>query len=235
MAGEFGVTGTIIGLKETTEALKSLPGKVQRSILRPAMSKATKPVFMAARVNARKVKDTGLLAKGITRKVVTYKNGALVVVIGPSTKHRQEVVRKRSFSKKPQMVDPSKYAHLVEYGTRPHSLTKGDKLARTGAMEKLRQAKAIANIRRWGEKLADPKTTPKQAAYLQSRIAKTKKYRAESREEKQSRGGRVHPGGRAKPFLRPAYDSTRATVQGIFAAEVRKGIEKLAAKKGITV
>ena len=234
MAAGFGITGTIVGLKETVEALKSLPGKVQRSILRPAMSKATKPVFMTARKNARKVKDTELLAKSITRKVVTYKSGALVVVIGPDTAHRQEVVRKRSWSKKPQMANPAMYAHLVEYGTRPHSLVKDDKLKRTGAMAKQAQQRASMNVHRWGLMLASA-STPEQASKLQKRIASTKRNSALNRQEKQTKGGRMHPGAKAKPFLRPAFDSTRAQVQTIFAEEVRKGIEKLAVKKGIAI
>lgn len=233
MASGFGITGTIKGLPETLAALKSLPGKLQRQILRPALSKATKPVFMHARKNA--AKDSGLLRKSITRKVVTYKSGTLVVVIGPDTKHRKEVVRKGSYSKKPQIANPAMYAHLVEFGTRPHSLAKGDMLARTGPQEQQRQLRAVANIRRWGQKLADPKTTPTQAAYLRRRIEKTKRYRALAKQENQKENAVVHPGAIAKPFLRPAFDMTRAQTETIFADEVRKNIEKIAAKKGIQV
>lgn len=233
MASGFGITGTITGLKETQAALKSLPGKLQRRILRPAMDRATKPLYMTARKNA--AKDSGLLRKSITRKSVVYKSGTIVVVIGPDTKHRKEVVRKGSYSKKPQIANPAKYAHLVEFGTRPHSLAKDDTLQRTGPQEQQRQLRAVANIRRWGQMLADPKTTAKSAEYLQKRIAKTKRYRTLAKQERQSKGAQVHPGAAAKPFLRPAFDSTRAQVQSIFADEVRKNIDKLAAKMGVTV
>lgn len=232
MASGFGITGTIKGLAETQAALKSLPGKMQRAILRPALAKATKPVFMHARKNAPK--DSGLLRKSITRKVITYQSGTLVVVIGPDTKHRKEVIRKGSYNKNPQIANPAKYAHLVEFGTRPHSIEKGDRLARVGEAAKRVQMRAIANIRRWGQRLAES-TSPSEAARLQKRIDKTKKAASTARVMVFTLDGKRHPGTKPKPFLRPAFDSTRDQVQQIFAAEVRKNIEKIAAKKGIAI
>lgn len=224
MAQGFGITGTIIGLKETLETLRLLPGKLQRRILRPALTKATKPILMAAKRLAPT--DTGMLSKSIARKVVTYKSGTLVVVIGPDTKHRVEATRRGR--KTPMIVNPAKYAHLVEFGTRPHSLGKDDTLARTGEQAKASAARAVANIKRWTQQMIN--ATEEQQAKLQKRIAKTQRWQSISKEEKQTVGAKQHRGAKAKPFLRKSFDSTRDQVQAIFAAEVKKNIDKLAAK-----
>lgn len=224
MAGEFGITGTIVGLKECQEALRQLPGKLQRRILRPAMTKATKPILMAVKRLAPR--DTGMLRKSITRKVVTYKSGTLVAVIGPDTKHRVEATRRgRS---KPMVVNPAKYAHLVEFGTRPHSLTKGDKLKRSGPGAQKALDRSIANVRRWAQQMAT--ATPEQQVKLQAKIDRSRRLAAMNQKEQQSTGGAQHPGAKAQPFIRPAYDTTRLQVQQIFAQEIAANIQKLAQK-----
>lgn len=239
MASGFGITGTIKGLPETLAALKSLPGKMQRQILRPALSKATKPVFMHARKNA--AKDSGLLRKSITRKVVTYKSGTLVVVIGPDTKHRKEVVRKGSYSKKPQIANPAMYAHLVEFGTRPHSLAKGDRLERTGEMAQKADARSVANVKRWRAEVNEIGVLPQTAkaqmrrSKLLDRIHRHLQRTVARRTTIKTEGAAMHPGATARPFLRPAFDMTRTQTETIFADEVRKNIEKIAAKKGIAI
>ena len=72
MARGFSITGRVEGLAAVSAALKGLPDKLARRVLRKALTKATKPTLLAAKANARKLSDTGALAKSITRKTVTY-------------------------------------------------------------------------------------------------------------------------------------------------------------------
>lgn len=223
MAG-FAITGTIVGLKEAVEALKGLPGKIQRKVLRPTLTKATKPVLMAVKRLAPE--DTGMLKKSIVRKVVTYqKTGAIVVVIGPSEKIRVEVTRRGRTQ--PMIVNPSKYAHLVEFGTRPHTLAAEDKLARTSEMAEIADLKHVENVHRWTLALSKAKT-PEAQEKLQKKIDKSKRFAALRREETQTTGAKRHPGAKPRPFLRPAFDQTRDQVKAIFATEFVKQLEKVA-------
>lgn len=182
-ADYFGIRGEIQGLAEVVATLKGLPAKLQRKIMRKALSKATKGTVAAAR---RLVpRETGLLKKSIGRKVVTYKeSGVLVVVIGPRKGFRQDVTRRGRG--KPSIADPVNYAHLVEFGTKPHSLLKG-------ASSRGRLKKATADL--------------------------------------VARGiGKIHPGAKARPFLRPAFDQTKGQILQIFAEEVQKGLAAEMAK-----
>lgn len=219
----------IIGLKETLEALRDLPPKVQRKILRPAMNKATTPIVSSAKKRVQR--QLGLLRKSLTRKTVTYKNGgALVVVIGADLNLRQEATRPGR--KKPVIINPAKYLHLVEGGTRPHSLAKDDKLARSGAAEFqtiLRSEKSLIRWRAQVNKIGALPQTPaaqKRRSKLIDRILNHSARMQARKEEKQTPGAKRHPGAKAFPFLQPAFDETQQKTESIFAAEVANGIEK---------
>ena len=176
MAG-FSITGKVEGLAEIVATLKDLPEKLQRKVVRKALAKATKPTLAAAR--QRCPKDAGLLKKSLGRKTVTYvESGSIVAIIGPRGGFERMVTRRgRS---KPEKANPLYYAHLVEFGTKPHSLARADtKIGR--------------------------------------RIANDMKIR-------------MHPGTKARPFMRPAFDSTKGEVLRIFGEEVAKGLEQEMAK-----
>jgi HK97 gp10 family phage protein len=106
-------TVKVKGLKPLLKRLKALPPRVQRKVLRPAVTKAATPVVKAARQNAPA--GTGLtpdgrerlpLKKAITktRAKLGKKTGTVYVVVGPK-KHA------------------APHSHLVHDGTAPHDIT----------------------------------------------------------------------------------------------------------------
>ena len=106
----------VSGLKEIDRALKGLGRDGAMRALKSATGKAATIISRAARDNARKVRDTGLLAKSMGKRTKTYKRtGTVAVVVGP----RIEVQGVDSRGRKRW---PHKYAHLVEYGTKPHTI-----------------------------------------------------------------------------------------------------------------
>lgn len=119
------------GLKRLLHNLKELPKRVARKVLRDALFKATDPVYKDMRAGAKTGQDTGALYKSIGRRAKTYaKSGSAVVVVGPRTK--QKKIRKggkvvgvklagwaRGLKGLPAV--PTKYAHLVEFGTARHA------------------------------------------------------------------------------------------------------------------
>lgn len=101
----------VTGLKETMRALKLLPERVQRKVMRSAVGKACTPVVKAARklipkgdgqnpdgTTRKHLKDT------VTKKVKTYKNGNVTGIIGPRAK-------------------AAPHDRLVDEGTEPHEIT----------------------------------------------------------------------------------------------------------------
>ncbi len=121
----------VTGLQELSLALRGVDDKVRNKALRKAAVQAAKPITkeMKARcpvstepLNPHK----GLLKKSIGTKVKMYKGaGVVVVMIGPRQGFRMQVgTRTRGRRKgQPFFQDPTKIAHLVEFGTR-HSAAK---------------------------------------------------------------------------------------------------------------
>jgi len=110
-------TGIITaGFKELERALKLLPDRIQRRVMRTASTKAARPIVKAAKANARRTK-TGrkLLAKSIGQRSKSYTaTQTIVTVIGPRWGFKQEVGR--TGAGKAIYEDPAKIAHLVEHG-----------------------------------------------------------------------------------------------------------------------
>ena len=99
----------ITGDKRLMRQLRAIGGGGQRRIIRPAITKATKPVVKMAR--SLVPVDEGLLKKAIGVQVTTYKRtGAVIARIGARSGFGEidEDGKKR---------DPTKYEHLVEMGT----------------------------------------------------------------------------------------------------------------------
>lgn len=101
-------------------ALDRLPGELRKSALSAVLRAGATPIRKAAKINARKSRDSGLLEKSISLRV---KNGSARV--GPARGIRQQVTRtdKRTGRKYTEIADPNNYSHLVEYGT-SHSAPK---------------------------------------------------------------------------------------------------------------
>lgn len=110
----------LTGDKELIAKLNGLGPKVYRKVVKQASRKAFAPVVKTAKEKAPK--ETGLLKKSIGVKQKAYpRAGRMVTIVGPRTGFAQEVVVSTPFGPKKVKRDPAKYAHLVEYGTRPHS------------------------------------------------------------------------------------------------------------------
>ncbi len=251
----FGLGLRIDGLAETVQQMESLPPKFTRAILRKIMPKAVKPVVAAAKKNALKYKESGLLAKSMGKKTVTYKHAKtwkIVVVIGPRRGFKQKVRRAVFGGSRLVQADPANYAHLVEFGTKPHSITKGSQAPRsqeTIDARIARTSRARAGImKRINERLVEIQNTQhegKRAAMLaklekdkgrlvkvQQRLVERQRAIARTTDfQPQGNGGKfrgIHPGTRPRPFLEQAFTTTQGTVKDIFADECRAELKKIA-------
>lgn len=117
-------TVKIYGMALMIHRLKSLPDNLKKSGEKAALRAGGVPIRKAAKANAQKSKDTGLLMRSIGLNVKTVK-GFTSVRVGPRKGFRQAVERTdpRTGKKRIEMADPSNYSHLVEYGT-SHSVAK---------------------------------------------------------------------------------------------------------------
>jgi len=105
------INAHIEGLEELQAVLRTLPGKISRRVMRPALSAEGTKVVQAARQKVPQ--ETGLLKKSLGKKVKTYTDtNAVVAIVGPRSGFRQII------DGRPK--NPVKYAHLVEFGARPH-------------------------------------------------------------------------------------------------------------------
>jgi len=103
----------VVGDEALQAAMLGLGRSSQARVARPAIREASTPIVRQMRQNAPKKQGdrTGQLRKSIGRRMVTYKNsGTVIAVIGP----RRNFTTNDKFGNK---VDPSNYAHLVEFGT----------------------------------------------------------------------------------------------------------------------
>jgi len=108
----------ISGVRNILSALDRLPDALRKSAETAVLRAGAKPIEKAAKVNAGKTKDTGLLKKSIGLRVAKVK-GVTSARVGPRKGMRQEVTRtdKRTGRKYKEIADPNNYSHLVEYGT----------------------------------------------------------------------------------------------------------------------
>lgn len=112
------------GLSGVISALDNLPAALMKSAETAVLRAGATPIRKAAKTNAAKSKDSGLLAKSISLSVKTV-NGHKSARVGPRKGLRQKVTRtdKRTGRKYEEIADPNNYSHLVEYGT-SHSAAK---------------------------------------------------------------------------------------------------------------
>ncbi len=108
----------ITGTKSLRRVFKQLRRSAQIRAARDAVKAGLSPVNKAAKQNAKKVQDTGLLWKSIGARVLPRKkttNKNLVVgFVGPRPGKEGMVNGKKR--------NPVRYAHLVEFGTKPHKI-----------------------------------------------------------------------------------------------------------------
>lgn len=101
------------GHKKLQRKLARLAAAAQRRIVRPAVRKALSPINKAAKRNCPT--ETKLLRKSIGSKVKVYRySGVVWGGVGPRTGFKRQV----TVGGRSEWRNPTKYAHLVEYGTR---------------------------------------------------------------------------------------------------------------------
>lgn len=147
MAGRAGQDEISVALRidpksdrQLLRALASLPPNVYARVVEQSAKTAMKaPLRVARQYRKRQTRASGLglLGKslGITSKKYP-RTGTVWVAMGPRHGFRG-VVAERDVETgrivRYRLEDPTKIAHLVEFGTRPHSITRGARLGRRDA------------------------------------------------------------------------------------------------------
>jgi len=191
VASGLRILGKITGLEDALRRLESVDAKVRRKALRDSVNEGGKIVKAAAKSRVPHG-ETNLLDRSINVRVKVYRNsGVAVSIVGPATgfrtagrgRNRRRVRTSLGEKYLKMRANPSKYAHLVEKGTRAHSLRKGEQI------QKVRHGLLTGRGTR--------------------------------------QTGKIRKGSQAKPFMQPAFDSTKdqvqATMRGILAAAVEEG------------
>lgn len=144
IAGTAKINMKLLGHRQLMHALRQFKPSVRRRIMRPAMRKAARIIVRDAKALAPK--ETGLLKRSIGMRMrVSGKTGNILVVIGPRHGFGAKVTRDPKgklvslHTRKRQSQyagaetvyrNPTKYAHLVEFGSAPH--VQAGKLKRLG-------------------------------------------------------------------------------------------------------
>lgn len=113
------IRANVRGEKRLLDRLERLKLATQKRILRPAVTAAARPIRQAAKANVPV--QLGLLKRSLIVKTITYPQTA-VAIVGPQTK--LNATRVNLFGRT-VLTRPTKYAHLVEGGTRPHLIRLG--------------------------------------------------------------------------------------------------------------
>jgi HK97 gp10 family phage protein len=204
---------TVEGDLALRQVLDGFKPSIQRRIQRAGVLVAARIIAKQAKANAKKIKDSGLLAKSITYSIKTYKSGNVAGFVGPDMatkgrveRHKGEFSIKRTksgrISKSKGSIRlnkqttqsnavPFRYAHLVEFGAARHSIT-------FSLFGKKHHAKA-----RPGSAGSTPNAL------------------------KDSSGKMTvdHPGAKAQPFLRPAIDSKGREANSKMREKISERIE----------
>lgn len=116
---------TVEGIPDLSRKLDSLGTKIRRKVLRTTCQKAGTAMVKEAKARVpKRLKGFhdyagGQLKKSLGQKVKSY-SGAAVTIAGPRDGFRIQVGTRTKGKRKgePIYVDPRKYAHLVNNGTR---------------------------------------------------------------------------------------------------------------------
>jgi HK97 gp10 family phage protein len=131
------VKTAILGVDWLKQALQEADKVVSKKAMRDGINEATKPVLKAEK-DAVPV-QTKTLKRALGRKVKAYGNSTKgYVVVGVVGARKDAAGKPAKFGRvvkvggRDQYRNPVKYDHLVEGGTKPHSLSKGSRLAKRG-------------------------------------------------------------------------------------------------------
>jgi hypothetical protein len=106
----------IEGLKDMYAFLNRIPAELGKGA-NQVVNAMLAPVARQMKKFLTPVKRSGLLRKGMTKKVRSYKSGIAWGAIGPD----RDLVGMWGI-RKPRRIRPANYAHLVEGGTKPHTI-----------------------------------------------------------------------------------------------------------------
>lgn len=106
------------GFAGALEAMSSLNLDLQRKILRKALATASGPVVFREKQNARRNRDSGLLADSIFVTVKVDKAGEATANIRPSGKRVVVMQTEPDGTKRQVRTRASAYAHVVEFGSK---------------------------------------------------------------------------------------------------------------------
>ena len=120
----IGKIGAVTGLADLKAELQALEKRIVKGGVDKALRAASKPVIAAIRQEVPV--ETGSLKKSVGLKLRTYKgNSTRVSIIGARVKAYATDRGKRN---------PAYYAHLVEFGVKPHKVRKRNKGRKDGRM-----------------------------------------------------------------------------------------------------
>lgn len=116
----WAVKAELTGLRDVLGRVQRLGSQTVRSrVTRKAVDKASQPAAKTMKRLAPASEQgpliPGLLKKSVGRKIKVYRNsGIVVMVVGPRSGFRRVVGSRKDG--RPIVQNPTKYAHLVEYG-----------------------------------------------------------------------------------------------------------------------
>lgn len=105
----------IEGIEEMTRKLEAVGTRV--ALRGPNAAVRAGGSFLIKEMRRRAPKETGSLKKALGQRIKTYRRSKTVAaIVGPRSKRYDTSKGRRN---------PANYAHLVELGTRPHSIGRG--------------------------------------------------------------------------------------------------------------
>ncbi len=199
-------------------------------IARAALLKAGK--WLAQVSAAAAPRESGLLAAAMGDKTITYPSGVVATVVGPRTRTIGTWRGRKRW--------PAKYAHLVEHGTKPHSLASAVNMQsiRRGMgpwwsreeAERLLATVGPVVKRTYDERWLRAQLTERRTGIQKNINAFVELGRQRARDylyrRDRKRGARVHPGTRGRKFMTRAWEGMRPQLLGFLAAEVEAGIAR---------
>lgn len=100
--------------------LDGLGPRVEKKVSRRAVRAAVRPILAAGKANARAYGWSRDYVRACGVRMRTYsRTGTVFAVIGPRT--GGAVMRTSDLTGEPRRYDPGRIAHLLEYGTAPHT------------------------------------------------------------------------------------------------------------------
>lgn len=120
-------TKAVLDTRELSK-LQNLSKNLQNKVIREANSASSRVIKEA--VLPHVPQESGILKRSMAVRAKTYRSGAVTSVVGPRSQYQSwstSGTRTVSFIKilnnpKAKIQKPSKYAHLVHGGTRPHQI-----------------------------------------------------------------------------------------------------------------